>query len=276
MSSFNTTFSEWGKIKHGIPQGSILGPLFFLIYINDLPNMSIIADPLKPILFADDTSIIITDPSPSKFKEDINNIVDNKNDWFRGNSLSLNFDKTYFVQFRPKNIYEINMKISCDNKLIKETKNTIFLGLDVDSSLSWKNHIDQMMIKLRRACYATRYVEHFMSQDTLRTIYFLYFHSILSYGIILWGNSAYSSNIFKILLFVAKNRDLYELNSEIYNINTRSSYDLHTPPANLTTFQKGSFYFGIKVFNYLPTSIKNTSHDINQFISILKSFLIIN
>jgi len=168
--------------------------LFFLIYINDFPNIT--AEPSKPILFADDTAIIITNPSPSKFKENINNIIDNINDWFRGNSLSLNFDKTYFLQFRPKNSYEINKKISCDNKLIKDTKNIKFLGLDIDSSLSWKNRIDQMMIKLSRAFYAIRYVKHFMSQDTLKKIYFPYFHSILSYGIIFWGNSAYSPNIF--------------------------------------------------------------------------------
>jgi len=56
-----------------------------LIYINDLPNIT--ADLLKPVVFADDTSIIITNPSPSKFKEDINNIIDNIKDWFRGNSL---------------------------------------------------------------------------------------------------------------------------------------------------------------------------------------------
>jgi hypothetical protein len=94
--------------------------LFFLIiYINDLPN--IIADPSKLILCADDTSIIITNPSPSKFKEDINNIIDNINDQVRSKSLSLNFDKTYFSQFRPKNSYEIKIKICCDNKLLKET-----------------------------------------------------------------------------------------------------------------------------------------------------------
>ena len=151
-----------------------------------------------------------------------------------------------------------------------------------------------------------------MSQDTLRTIYFSYFHSILSYCIIIWGNSAYSSNIFKIqksiiriimnarnsdschqlfnnpkiplkpqyifslLLFVAKNRDSYESNSEIHNINIRFSSDLHIPMANLTTFQKGPFYFEIKVFNYHPTSIKNTFHNINQLRSVLKSFLLIN
>jgi len=187
--------------------------LFFLIYINDFLN--IIAEPSKQILFADDTSIIITNPSPSKFKEDINNIIDNINDWFRGNSLSLKFDKTYFLQFRPKNSYGINIKQSCDNKLIKETKNTKFLGLDVDSSLSLKNHIDQIIFKLSRACYAIRYVKHFMFQDTLRTIYFSYFHSILSYGIIFWGNSAYCSNIYKIQTWIiriimnARNRDSY-------------------------------------------------------------------
>ena len=142
--------------------------------------LNIIAYPSKEIPFADDTSIIIiTNPSPWKFKEDIYNIIDNINDWFRSNSLSLNFDKPYFLQFRPKNSCEINIKISCDNKLIKETKNTKFLVLDIDSSLSWKNHIDQTMIKLSRVCYAIRYVKHFMSQDTLRSIYFSYFHSIL-------------------------------------------------------------------------------------------------
>ena len=137
-------------------------------------------------------------PQPLKFKDNINNIVDNINKWFRDNSLSLNFDKTYILQFRPKNSHEINVKISCNNKLITETKNTKFLGLDIDSSLSWKTRINQMMFKLSRACYTIRYVKHFMSQDTLMKIYFSYFHSIVSYGIIFWGNSAYSSNIFII------------------------------------------------------------------------------
>ena len=110
--SSNTIFSEWGKIKHSIHQGSILGPLFFLICINEILN--ILAGPSKPILFADDTSIIIKNSSPSKFKEDINNIIDNINDWFRGKSLSVNFDKSYFLQLRPKNNYEININRSCD------------------------------------------------------------------------------------------------------------------------------------------------------------------
>jgi len=72
--------------------------LFFLNYINYIPN--IIDDPSKPILFAEDKSLIITNPNPSEFKEDINNMIDNIKDGFRCNS-SLNFDKIYFLQFRP-------------------------------------------------------------------------------------------------------------------------------------------------------------------------------
>jgi hypothetical protein len=69
--------------------------------------VNIIADPLKLVLLADDTGIIITDPSPLKFKEDIISMIDNINDWFRSNSSSLNFDKTYFLQFRPKIVMKL-------------------------------------------------------------------------------------------------------------------------------------------------------------------------
>jgi len=84
----------------------------------------------------------------------------------------------------PKNSHEINIKVRCDNKLIKNTQNTKFLGLAIDSSLSWKDHIDEIMIKLSRACYAVRCVQHFMSQGMLGTIFFSYFHYILLYSII--------------------------------------------------------------------------------------------
>jgi hypothetical protein len=154
------------------------------------------------------------------------------------------------------------VKISCGNKLIEETKNAKFLGLDIDSCLLWEDHIDQMMLKLGTAYYVIRKVKHFVSGCTKDNL-FLYFHSILSHGIIFWDNSTHSLNIFKIqkriiriimnarnrdscyqlfknlkilplksqyifslLLFVAKHRDLYESNAEIHNINTRSSSDV--------------------------------------------------
>jgi hypothetical protein len=170
-----------------------------------------------------------------------------------------------------------------------------------------------MMIKLNRACYAIRCIKYFMSLDTIRTIYFSYFHSILSHGIIFWGISAYGPNIFKIqkrviriimnarnrdslrqlfknlkilplkpqyifplLLFVAKNRDSYESNSDIHNNNTRFSSDLQILTANLTTFQKVPFILESKFLITFLLVSKNTSYGISQFRSVLISFLLIN
>ena len=176
-------------------RGSVLGPLFFLLCLNDLPNIT--ADLSKPGLFADDTSIITANPSPSKFKKYINSKIENISYWFGVNSLSLNFDKTYILQYMTKHNNEINIKISCDNNWIQEIKNT-----------------DQSMFKLGTTCSAVR-CQSFMSHDTIRTIYFSYFPSILLHGIIFWGNSAYSSNIFKMqkringVIMNARNRDSF-------------------------------------------------------------------
>jgi hypothetical protein len=167
----NTTFPEWYKIKHGVPKSSVLGHLFFLLYINDLPNIWHEPNNYKS----------------SEFKLYINNIINNLYDWFKVNSLSLIWLNLLFT-IHDKNSHDINIIINCDNKQIKVIKNT-FLVLDIDSSLSQKNYIDQLMIKLGRACYAIRYIKHCMSQDTLSTIYFSYLLSFLLYGIIFGGNS---------------------------------------------------------------------------------------
>ena len=171
------------KVKQGIPQG----PVFFLLYIHNLPK--IVMHISQPVLFADDTSIIFSKSSPTEFINNINKIFVNSSEWFKINLLSLNFDKTYYVQFGTKNGNEININISYGNKPITGTHSTKFLGLVVDNILSWKNHADQLMSKLSNACYAVRTVKSFMSHKALRIIYFSYVHSIMTYGIILEGNS---------------------------------------------------------------------------------------
>jgi hypothetical protein len=81
--------------------------------------------------------------------------------------------------------------------------------------------------------------------------------------------------LFSPLLFVVKNREQFKFNSEVHNINTRYSNNFHYPIGNLTVFQKGT-YFGMKVFNNLPSSIKNLANDIKQFTFALKIFLLLN
>lgn len=180
---YNSISSDWVKVKQGIPQG----PVFFLLYINNLPK--IVTDISQPVLFAHDTSIILSKSSPTEFINNINKVFVNSSDWFRNNLLSLNFDKTYYVQFGTKNGNEININISYCNKPITSTHSTKFFEWIVDNILSWKNHADQLMSKLGNACYAIRAVRSFMSHKALRIIYFSYVHSIMTYGIIMECNS---------------------------------------------------------------------------------------
>ena len=102
-----TTTSKWTKIKYGVPQGSILGPLLFLVYINDLPKA--VEHKALPILFADDTSILLTSPNNIQMQRDLNEIFMQLNKWFKSNFLALNFDKTSFIRFTNKSTCKLNM-----------------------------------------------------------------------------------------------------------------------------------------------------------------------
>jgi hypothetical protein len=167
------SYSDWEIVKHGVPQGSILGPLFFLLFINDL--LSVTSKNATLVLYADDTSLISTGSNHVKFSTKVNTVFADINEWFRSNLMSLHFDKTHFLQFRTKNSKKFDLNITLLNKHIT---NTINHGSVI---------VNHVLTQLSSACYAIRTVTPLMAEETLRTIYFSYIHSILSYGIILWG-----------------------------------------------------------------------------------------
>jgi hypothetical protein len=302
---FNNRFSNWDKINIGVPQGSILGPLLFLIYVNDLPSAipcTLADNNSSIILFADDTSVIINDPCLTNFERNLNINFRIINEWFNSNLLSLNFNKTYFMQFATKTKFLDIINIENDKKLITQANFVKFLGITVDNTLSWKQHIDAIIPKLNKACYIIRRLKLYLSNTALKMVYHAFFHSVMSYGLIFWGNSTNSNCVFKLqkravriimgaknnescreffkllkilplyaqyiyslLMFVVNNRSLFLGNADLYSKQTRNSHNLHLPLPHLTKYKKGVHYAEIRLFNHLPNTITNAANETKMF-----------
>jgi hypothetical protein len=129
--------SNWGTIEHGVPQGSILGPLIFIIYINDLPQT--VNTLAIPIIFADDTSVIISSKNLDDFCRLANRVVSHMSKWFAANKLALNLDKINIIKFLTNNSPQCPLSIGYNDKYIEESVHTKFLGLQIDNHLNWKN-----------------------------------------------------------------------------------------------------------------------------------------
>jgi hypothetical protein len=220
-----------------------------------------------PILFADDTSIIVKNPNRNEYEKELTVILQNIREWFKANLLTLNLEKTYFLQFSTKDSNTAGMPTTYSSNQIAATTEIKFLGLMIDSTLSWKGHVDWLMTKLRSASYAVRVIKPYMSLESMRMVYFSYFHSIMTHGLIFWGNSPLcirifrlqkrvirtitnsgsrdscrelfkklkilplcSQYIFSLLIFVVKNKELFVTNSDIHSINTRLN---KKPPLSL-------------------------------------------
>jgi len=242
------------------------------------------------VLYADDTNSIITNSDRQMFEKDINTAILQLNRWFHCNLLLLNLEKTCFLQFLTKNTNATDLHISYDNKQISNTHSTKFLGLVIDNNLSWHCHIDQMIPKLNKTYYVIRSLKPLLFCETLKMVYLLIVHSIISYGIF-WGVSTHSKIIFKIqkriirIIMNSGNKDsCRDLFKKLNILPPKSQYIfsllmfvvLHIPAANLAIFQNGVWYSGIKIYNHLPPTIKQLTNDISKFEVALKRFLYTN
>jgi len=173
-----------------MPQGSILGPLLFLVYINNLPKA--VEHKALPILFTADTSMLLTNPNIIQSQSDLNTVFEQLNKGFKSNSLFLffflffffNLDKTQFIQFNNKIKCTSVTQIKYEDKQISIANETKFLGLYINNDLSWKTYIGSIKSKLSSACYATRSVKPYVTTNTLKMIYYSYFHSVMTYGLL--------------------------------------------------------------------------------------------
>jgi hypothetical protein len=133
--SNNSIYSHWGVIKHGVPQGSVLGPLLFFIHIDDLPPT--INTHCKIDLFAN--NIIISHPGTNCFQNCMKDVFATLNNRIKIQKLTFNFDKTNFIK-NNKGCFNLNIRYD-DNKSVEEAETTTFLGLQIDNNLNLKSHI---------------------------------------------------------------------------------------------------------------------------------------
>jgi len=191
-----------GRNKTWSSAGINFGPIVFPFYINDLPKA--INNKSIPILFADDTSILITSPNKNNFQIKIIAAFNFINEWLNTNLLSINFNKTHYVQFTTKNKSKTHTKITYDNKQSTTIFNIKFLGIYINDTTNWKYHMEHIFPKLRAVCCAMRIIKPYMPLEMLKIVYYYNFNSIINYGLTFWGISPHSKKIFRMQKRIVK------------------------------------------------------------------------
>ena len=215
--NLNGTISEMLQIKTGVPQGSILGPFLFLIYINDFDRSSSM---FRFIIYADDTTLLVTisptdQNSIEEFQDRINNELQNITNWLKVNKLSLNVAKTKFMVFRTPRKQVPPLQLYIDSHEVEEVTEFNYLGITIDNGLTWKKHIDIVCKKISKIVGIMARLRYLIPQQTLLTLYNSLVLPHLSYGSLLWGH---------------KNKEVNKLQKKSVRIISRKKYNAHTDP----------------------------------------------
>jgi hypothetical protein len=219
--SVNSANSDIASISCGVPQGSVLGPLLFLIFMNDIPSSS---NAFKFILYADDTTLI----SKLDFSHGNNRVINNTNlnkqlnqvyEWLTSNNLIVNIKKTKYMYFHSRgtnNRSDINkFTVMINEKHIERVQVINFLGLNIDENLNWKTHSNIISKKIAKYGGILNKLKHYLPTPILRILYFSMIQSSLNYCSLSWG---------------IKNDRIFKLQKKIIRIISKSKYNAHTDP----------------------------------------------
>lgn len=284
------------KVESGVPQGSILGPFLFLVAINDISAFV----KTDTILYADDTTFFNLNSDLNILSQESKHTMEKASLWFNANSFVLNNSKTEQLNFNLKRGPPVNNPASVK-----------FLGIHMDSKLTWEPHIKYVSSKLSRVIHLLRSLSGVVPMKYLRTAYFSFFHSIISYGLILWGNASQINDVlliqkkalriitnssylehckplfinqkiptvinlyvYYVLIYTHKNLSCLQLRSDVHSINTRYRNRIDIQHQRLTKSLNSFEITGQKLFNKLPSHLHNVSQKI--FKQKIYSWLVLN
>ena len=174
-----------GQITHGVPQGSILGPLLFILYINDIANAS---PCLTFYLFADDTTIFHSDSNIKTLESTLNHELIKVSQWLIANKLSLNIKKSNVLLFRTKtDTNKAKICITLNGQEIEEKASAKYLGMILDNKLTFEKHIQHVRSKLIKGNVILAKVRHFVPSNILLNMYNAHIQPHIDYGFLIWG-----------------------------------------------------------------------------------------
>ena len=213
----NGQLSHTLPINCGIPQGSILGPLLFLLFINDLPNC--FSSGLAS-MYADDTTVSFNADNTTTLEFLINKDLESLDKWLVANKLSLNVSKTEFMLLttrQKRQFIDEALSISINNEPIKRVRSSKTLGLHIEETLSWSKHVEHIFKKVSPLLGLLKRIRDYADQDTLVTIYKALIQPHLDYGCVVWDG------LDKCLVI-----KLQRLQNRAARIITRSSWEIRS------------------------------------------------